>query len=212
MGTLEEVIAKAIRNLKRKRKLGNIIVSDSYKSDSGISLSDIEESKLKEYLSNLTDLACFHGVEPAKESWHHINGMIKPVISAGIIEVAKILPYMPGADKNHLYRMIGIKIGKNTTIAPRVQFDYFHPELIEIGDNCLIGDSVKIWAHDYGLDYFIVGPVKIGNSVFIGSESVIGPGTSVGDNAKINLGALIYRRKIPANAVVDGRPVSGYKV
>ena len=46
---------------------------------------------------------------------------------------------------NNLYRSIGIKIGKNTTIAPRVQFDYLHPELIEIGDNCLIGGKSFIF-------------------------------------------------------------------
>lgn len=209
MVSIDKVVLKAVKNLKQRGKLNNVKLSTSYRSDSGIDLSQVNESELKDYLSKITNLVYLHGVEPAKESWHQINGLFKPMVNAGIIELGKILPYMPGIDKNHLYRAIGIKIGKNTTIAPRVQFDYFHPELIEIGDNCLIGDGVKIWAHDYGIGYFMMGPVKIGNNVKIGSESIIGP-SRIGNNVKINFGAFVYGN-IPDNAKVKGRERSRYE-
>ncbi len=211
MENLEEVITKIVRNLKIAGKLGNIRLSNSSNKDSGEYLSQIEEGELKEYISNFTHRVCFHGTESAKNSWYHLNGLFRPIINAGIIELAKILPYLPKIDKNYLYRAIGIKLGRNTTIAPRVQFDYFHPELIEIGDNCLIGDNVKIWTHNYGLNYFEIGKIKIGNSVFIGSESVIGPATSLGDNVKVNFGAFLYGEDVPANAIVKGRAISLYK-
>ncbi len=207
MTLLEETIIVAVRNLKRIGRLEEIRLSDSHKN-AGVDISQIEEGELRKYVSNLTRLACFHGVGPAKDNWHQINGLTRPIVNAAIIELGKILPYLPGIDKNDLYRAIGIKIGQNTTIAPRVQFDYFHPELIEIGDNCLIGDNVKIWTHDYGIDFFAIGKVKIGNSVFIGSESVIGPATTLGDNVRVNLGAHVYGKNIPADAVVKSRLVS----
>lgn len=210
MKRLEEVVAKVIKNLRTSGKLDGVRLSDSHRNTSGVDISQMEERELTEYISNLTHLAYFHGIEPAKESWHQINGLLRPMVNAGIIELGKFLPYVPGIDKNNLYQAIGIKIGKNTTIAPRVQFDYFHPELIEIGENCLIGDGVKIWTHDYGLNFFMIGRVKIGDSVYISSESVIGPSTTLGDNVRVGFGAFLFATNVPANASVEGRTRSRY--
>jgi acetyltransferase-like isoleucine patch superfamily enzyme len=208
---LERAVAKAIRRLRNKGKLRGVRLSTSHKPESGVDLASVSNDDLRKYIGKIARAAYFHGVEPAKRSWHQINGLLRPIISAGIIELGKVLPYLPGIDKNSLYRAVGIKIGKNTTIAPRVQFDYFHPELIEIGDNCLIGDNAKLWTHDYGIDYFLVGPVKIGNNVRVGSESVIGPSTTIGDNVEVNFGAFVYRMNIPDNAKVRGRERSTYE-
>ena len=209
--SIERAVSKAIRRLECQGKLKGVILSKSHRPESGIDLTNIDRNELRKYLSKITKAAYLHGVEPAKRSWYQINGLIKPIISAGIIEVGKVVPYLPGVDKNRLYRAIGIKIGENTTIAPRVQFDYFHPELIEIGDNCLIGDGVKIWTHDYGIDFFMIGPVKIGDNVKVGSESVVGPSTTVGDNVEINFGAFVYGMNIPDKVKVKGRERSGYE-
>lgn len=208
---LEKVIAKAVKRLKNKGKLEGVKLSNSHKKDSGIDLSEVDEKGLVEYISKITNVAFLHGIEPAKESWHKINGFWRPIINAGIIELCKYLPYIPGLDKNHLYRAICIELGKNTTIAPRVQFDYFHPELIEIGDYCLIGDGAKFWTHDAGIDSLMLGPIKIGNYVKIGSESVIGPCTVIEDNSIINFGAFIYASRIPRNSKVLGREKAVYK-
>lgn len=208
MGSLEKAVFKAVKRLKHKGRLKGVKLSNSYRQNSGIDLSQIDERELKEYISKITNMAYFHGVEPAKYSWHQINGLIRPIVNAEIIELCKFLPYMPGIDKNNFYRAVGIKIGKNTTIAPRVQFDYFHPELIEIGNNCLVGDAAKFWTHDYRLDSFMVGQIKIGDNVKIGSESVIGP-SKIDHNVIINFGALVYGN-IPANTIVKGREKSAY--
>ena len=205
MKQLEAIIFQAIKNLRNKGKLDGITLSRSHRRDLGINISQINEQELSTHVSKITDMVYFHGIEPAKESWHEINGLIRPIFNAAIIELCKFLPYLPGIDKNNLYRLIGIKIGENTTIAPRVQFDYFHPELIEIGDYCLIGDNAKIWTHEYGIDYFMLGPVKICNKVKISSQATIGPATIIEDNAKINFGAFLYGTRIPERSIVLGQ-------
>jgi acetyltransferase-like isoleucine patch superfamily enzyme len=211
MKPLETAISRAIEHLRKKGKLTGMRLSQSHQDNSGIDLSSSSEQEVARYVSGLVNVAYLHGVEPAKDSWHQINGLLRPIVNATVIELGKVLPYIPGIDKNHLYRAIGIRIGDNTTIAPRVQFDYFHPELIEIGNNCLVGDGAKFWTHNYGLKHFATGNIRVGRNVFIGSETVIGPATSIGDDAHVNFGAFLYGINVPAGAVVKGRPRSEYK-
>jgi len=54
-----------------------------------------------------------------------------------IMSICKILP--PCELKNHLYRLMGVKIGKNVSIANDVIIDTIFPELIVIKDNVTIG-------------------------------------------------------------------------
>lgn len=204
MTDLGECVIRIIKTLERKKELGGVKLSKNNNRGPSIELANAKPEEIKEFVSNLSLSAYFHGIKPARESWRQLNGTFKPIVNALMIELGKILPYLPGLDKNILYRAIGIGLGNNTTVAPRVQFDYFHPELITIGNNCLIGDSARIWTHDYGLDYFMVGPVRIGDNVRIGSQATILPCTNIGNNVAVNLGALVYG-DIQDNAIVSGQ-------
>ncbi|MBI4009959.1 MAG: hypothetical protein HY361_02075 [Candidatus Aenigmarchaeota archaeon] len=209
--SLPQVALGMVNRLRRRHLLDGVRLS-FHRSDSGLEVVRVDDKTLEEFLYENTGMVLYlHGIKPAKESWHQINGLSRPIYNAVTIELCKYLPYLPFFDKNQLYRSLGIKIGRNTTIAPRVQFDYFHPELIEIGDNCIIGDGARIWTHDYGPDYFMVGKVVIGNNVLVGSESVIWPST-IGNNVRINFGAFVYGMTVPANATVLGRERSRYEV
>lgn len=48
-------------------------------------------------------------------------------------------------------------------------------------------------------------PVKIGNNVWIGADSVILPGVTIGDNTVIGAGSIVTK-DIPANVVAAGNP------
>ena len=54
-----------------------------------------------------------------------------------------------------------------------------------------------------GYEYGI--PVKIGNNVWIGGNSVITPGVTIGDNVVIGAGSVVTR-DIPAGVVAAGTP------
>lgn len=89
---------------------------------------------------------------------------------------------------------------------------YLECELnITIGNNVLIGRNVTIRdsdGHDHG---DALGkrerslPVKIGNSVWIGSNAIIQKGVHIGDGAIIAAGAVVCR-DIPANTLAGGVP------
>jgi acetyltransferase-like isoleucine patch superfamily enzyme len=82
-------------------------------------------------------------------------------------------------------------------------------ESIEIGENTLVGEGVKIYDgnHEYNKgqsvekNKFIKAPVKIGKNCWLGSNVTILKGVTIGDNTIIGAGCLIYK-SIPANTIV----------
>lgn len=83
---------------------------------------------------------------------------------------------------------------------------------VEIGDETLIAPGVKIISanhlktdikkHDKSS-----GPVKIGKNCWIGCNSIILPGISIGDNVIIAAGAVVTK-SFGSNIVLAGNPAS----
>ena len=103
----------------------------------------------------------------------------------------------------------GLKIGENCYISPRVNIDPSHPELITIGDDCILTMNVTICAHDASmsrhLGYGRTGAVKIGNKCFIGVGAIILCGNHIGNNVIVGAGSVVTH-DIPDNCVVAGNP------
>lgn len=124
-----------------------------------------------------------------------------------IIEVAR---YLPLQLKNKLYRAIGIKVGKNVAIAYKVTFDILFPELIEIGDNTIIGYGCTILVHEFLINELRLGRIKIGKNVMIGANSTVLAGVTIGDNATVSAMSLV-NKNVPSGAFVGGVPVKRLK-
>ncbi|USD64066.1 sugar O-acetyltransferase [Vibrio sp. SCSIO 43136] len=83
---------------------------------------------------------------------------------------------------------------------------------IYIGDYVMIGPNVTIATAGHPIDpslrkrvaQFNI-PVTIGNNVWVGANSVILPGVSIGDNSVIGAGSVVTK-DIPANVVAVGNP------
>ena len=78
-----------------------------------------------------------------------------------------------------------------------------------IGPNCIISSAVgrtQIWPEHYPSQETGL-PVSIGHRVWIGANSIICAGVTIGDNAVIGAGSLVTS-DIPANAVAYGVPAS----
>jgi len=69
--------------------------------------------------------------------------------------------------------------------------DIFYPELVEVGDNTLIGYNTVILAHEYLQNEYRTGRVQIGKSVMIGANCTILPGIRIGDGASISAMTLV---------------------
>ncbi len=84
-------------------------------------------------------------------------------------------------------------------------------EKIEIGEQTLFGEGVKLYDHNhqYSEDpHFIVehqkfntSPIKIGKNCWLGSNVTVLKGVTIGDHVIVGAGVLVYQ-DIPANSMV----------
>ena len=140
--------------------------------------------------------------------WYKTVNPIKVVINFIFIYIARFVPWFPL--KNFLYRVIGIKVGKNVSVGLMAMFDIFFPELIEIGDNTVIGYNSTILAHEYMVKEWGMGKVKIGKNVTIGANVTILPGIVINDGATVSTCSLV-NKDVAENSFVGGIPVKPLK-
>lgn len=132
--------------------------------------------------------------------------------------IMRMIFFHRGTSKSYLkyLRKKGCKIGNGTIFFyPRTgMVDITQPSLIEIGENVQITKNVTILTHGY--DWSVIkglygdicgsaGKVKIGNNVFIGFNTTVLKGTTIGDNVIIGANSLV-NHDIPSNVVVAGNP------
>jgi acetyltransferase-like isoleucine patch superfamily enzyme len=109
--------------------------------------------------------------------------------------------------KRWVFRRLGMKLGRNVTIASGVMMDYFYPELIEIGDNSIVGMDAMILTHEFLSDRWRSGVVRIGSGVLIGARSMILAGVTVGDGATISAMSFV-NGDVPAGSFAGGNPAT----
>ncbi len=107
-------------------------------------------------------------------------------------------------------RFLGVKIGNNCNIQ-NVNFGS-EPYLIEVGNHVQITTGTKIFTHGGGwvfrdkhpnLDYF--GKVIIKDNVYIGNNSMILPGVTIGNDVIIGAGSIVTK-SIPDGNIAVGNP------
>lgn len=135
--------------------------------------------------------------------WYKTVNPFKAVFNFILIYVARFIPWLPL--KNSIYRLTGMKVGKNVSVGLMVMFDIFFPELIEIGDNTIIGYNSTILAHEYMVKEWGKGKVVIGKDVTIGANVTILAGVIVGDSATVSACSLV-NKDIPGHSFVGGIP------
>ena len=115
------------------------------------------------------------------------------------------------------YRSLGVVIGERCEIRGGVNFGS-EPYLIKIGDHVRINAGVQLITHDGGTwvlreyadvenreNLTLFKKIEIGNNVHIGSDALIMPGVSIGDNCIVGCGAVVTK-SIPSNSRVVGVP------
>ena len=123
--------------------------------------------------------------------------------------------YKKSSDPVAYWRKKGTKIGNSCKIYASANFGS-EPYLISVGDHVRINSGVQLVTHDGGawvlrglkneyknIDLF--GKIVIGNNVHIGTNSVIMPGVTIGDNCIIGVGAIVTK-DIPDNSIAVGIP------
>ena len=111
------------------------------------------------------------------------------------------------------------EIGNNSSIADyTVIFAQFG---VTIGDNCLISSNCTISSYNHIVnsnnryvnqneDFQYSKPVSISNNVWIGMNSCILPGVTIGNNSIIGAGSVVTKN-VPPNEIWVGNPAKKIK-
>lgn len=104
--------------------------------------------------------------------------------------------------------------GKNITVGKNVFINaccHFQDQGgITLGDNCLVGHNIVFATLNHGFapeerQSMLPAPIVVGRNVWIGSNSTILQGVTIGDNSIIAAGSVVTK-DVPANAIVAGVP------
>lgn len=112
---------------------------------------------------------------------------------------------------------LGVKFGTNVRMTGIPSFGS-EPYLISIGNDVTITHGVIFHNHDGGVGVLrfkhkgidVIKPIKVGDNVFIGSNSTIMPGVTIGNNVVIGASSVVTR-DIPDNVIVAGVPAKVIK-
>lgn len=118
-----------------------------------------------------------------------------------------------------LYRLMGIKIGRDVFIGLDCILDSSYPELITIEDDVVTSFRIMLICHGISADSQGRAPGKEDRNVagitlkrkcYIGAGAIILPGVVVGENAVVAAGAVVTRDVEPYTAVA-GMPARKIK-
>ncbi|HEM5195388.1 TPA: exopolysaccharide biosynthesis protein [Streptococcus suis] len=113
--------------------------------------------------------------------------------------------------KNYATLRIGKQVFFNSSCVLRCM------EKVTIGEYCLFGDGVKIYDNNHHYSHhhietisFSTAPITIGRHCWVGANSVILKGVTIGDNVIIGAGCTIYK-DVPANTIVTSSGTMTYR-
>lgn len=135
--------------------------------------------------------------------WPKIRNPVKMLFTAFVFEILRKTP--PCRIKNSIYRMFGIKIGKDVAIAYNVLFDPLFPELITIGDGVMIGSDCEIATHEFAANWFSIGRTVIKKNAMISAYNVTGAGVTIGENSVTGMYCFV-KSDIPPHQFWVGIP------
>src|SRR3989344_1784145 len=211
MGNLQKTILRIAGWTKRKGLDTVLFNSPFVSAKPGICLRS-QDNEIMHFLEQYPSKRyCLFGLG-GHDSWRKIQHPLRTQYNGLIVSFTAFLCPSPKATVA-LLKFIGVDIedppqgleGKVVGVAPQSSFDPFFPELIKIGYGTQLGAQTIISSHVNQKGYWLLGEVNIGREVLVGARSVIGPGVTIGDYARVNAGSFVYD-DVQAGTAVSGNP------
>lgn len=140
--------------------------------------------------------------------WTRFRNPLRVVYNFMFISASRYAPSL--ALKRFLLRMTGMKVGKDAAVGLMAMFDVFYPELIELGENCIIGYNVTILAHEFLRDGLRTGKTIVGKDAMVGANATVLAGVEIGDGAVVSAASLVDG-DVPADSFAKGNPMQVLK-
>jgi acetyltransferase-like isoleucine patch superfamily enzyme len=111
-------------------------------------------------------------------------------------------------DSAHVYG--DVSVGADTWVGPFAILDGSGG--LTIGSNCSISAGVQIYSHDSvawarsgGTEDYAYAPTRIGNNCYLGPNTIVAKGVTIGDGAVIGANSLVFA-DVPPGATAYGSP------
>ena len=158
----------------------------------GISLLLLSQIFLSGFIIKIFNIYYMPGSYPY--STHEKNVLKWMIIVSIYTPIRKILEIIPiGRLKNTYFRLLGMKIGKNTLVGGIIK----DPCVTSFGKNSTMGEYAIIYGHIHNFEKgtILIDPVSIGNNCVIGAGAIIMPGAIIEDNVTVAAGALVTKKQ-----------------
>ena len=131
-----------------------------------------------------TPLGRFRFYSGKAARWAHYNALIL-LVRYTCINFVRVTPFIV-----LFHRLMGMRVGQRVQINTAIIGD---SNLIEIGDDTVIGGDVTLVGHAAAAGAFSTARVRIGSRVTVGLMSVIFPGVTIGDGAVLAPNSVVER-------------------
>ncbi len=100
----------------------------------------------------------------------------------------------------HIFKM---DIAKTARISFGAKLDRTNPTGVHIGEESYVASGAYVLSHDFCRA--IRTDTYIGKRVFIGMNSIVMPGVTIGDEVVVGAGSIVTK-SVPSNCIVAGNP------
>src|SRR5699024_2356569 len=116
--------------------------------------------------------------------------------------------YAPSTRGKHVLYMneLCMKHGDNVSLACHDMPALMYTERIHIRKNSIIGYNTVILTHEYLVDEYRIGDVRIGHDTMVGANVTILPGVVIGNHAVVGAGSVVSK-DVPDHSTCYGNPL-----
>lgn len=118
-------------------------------------------------------------------------------------KLRRIRVFLVAIKRKILQKVWGMDIHDTTEMSLSAKFDRTHPKGIHVGAYTYVAFDARILAHDMTRNVRL--HTRIGENCFIGGQSLILPGVTIGDQCIVGAGSVVTK-SVPSNTIVAGNP------
>ena len=143
------------------------------------------------------------GVRNSLWSWPDAKSPLAVVRNYVVIVLARVCPSL--RLKNWLLRRIGVTVGAGVSWGLESTPDVFWPERITVGNDAIVGYDATLLCHEFLQNEYRLGDVVVGDRAMVGAGTIVLPGVTIGEDARVAANSLVAE-DVPPGTTVAGVP------